>query len=485
MESMEIMEYWRIIVRRKEIIIVLLLTALISSYVASELTEPVYEASTTILIRDPTSSLEIPFFDTGALSGKNPVQNYVEILKSRHLAQFAASKLGLEDDPHSSEFLGFKQGISVLPVQGTDTIRISVQSTDPKFAAEVANTVVEAFIELNQLANQEEARNARVFIEEQLTIVQQDLLAAEEALNRYRTEHKVIAPLQESVSLVSELSALDKMMAETMVQISEAKTRMSKLEEQLTQQDQTLIASRSVTDNPLLMEHRAELGRLEVQLAALKQTYTGVHPQVIAVEAQIDEVKRQMAVALQDVVDSESRATNPVYQSILQDLIAWQIEVIALEARLSTLQDLVEDKQQAMGGLPSTEMEVQRLTRNLSVTEELYTLLLTKYEEIRITEAMKSANVQIVDKAVVPQRAIKPRKRLNLAISGFLGLFVGCGLAFFLEYIDTTIKTAEEVEELLGLPVLGMIPNFDDSSRPRKRKRKRMSRKSGSAKRSI
>lgn len=482
--ELELIDYWRIIVNRKEIIIILLFTALVSSYVVSELTVPVYEATTTLLIRDTNNQLDMPFLDAGALSGKNPVQNYIEILKSRQLAQMVARKLGVESDPHSPEFIHFKNQISVAPIQGTDAIRISVQSTDPQFAAKVANTMVEAFIELNQLANQEEARNARLFIEEQLEIVQQELIEAEEALNAYRTEYKVIAPTQEGASLVSELSALDKMMAETLVQISEARTRMVKLEEQLTQQDRTLMVSRSVTDNPLLTQYRSDLARLEIELAALRQKYTGAHPQVIAVEAQIEQVKQQMLAVLQEVMDDEAQATNPVYQKALQDFVASQIELIALEARLDTLQKLIEEKEQSMGELPNTEMVVQRLTRNLSVTEQLYILLLTRYEEIRISEAMKSANVQVIDEAVVPRTPIKPRKNLNLAISGMLGLFAGCGLAFLLDYVDTTLKTAEQVEQVLGIPVLGMIPNFEESKRSRKY-RKRRSVRSSSVKRSM
>ena len=92
--ELELIDYWRIIVNRKEIIIILLFTALVSSYVVSELTVPVYEATTTLLIRDTNNQLDMPFLDAGALSGKNPVQNYIEILKSRQLAQMVARKLG-------------------------------------------------------------------------------------------------------------------------------------------------------------------------------------------------------------------------------------------------------------------------------------------------------------------------------------------------------------------------------------------------------
>ena len=88
-------------------------------------------------------------------------------------------------------------------------------------------------------------------------------------------------------------------------------------------------------------------------------------------------------------------------------------------------------------------------------------MLAKRYEEARISEVMEPTDVQIVDVAIAPERPIKPRKTLNVAIAAVLGLFVGTGLAFALEYMNRTIRTADDVEQYLGLPVLGSIPAVD------------------------
>lgn len=80
----------------------------------------------------------------------------------------------------------------------------------------------------------------------------------------------------------------------------------------------------------------------------------------------------------------------------------------------------------------------------------------------KVTEIMQVENVQIIDKAEVPKSPIKPNKKMNLAIAGVLGLMIGFGLAFIIEYFDDTIKTPEDIQKYLDLPVVGTIPVFPD-----------------------
>jgi capsular polysaccharide biosynthesis protein len=96
-------------------------------------------------------------------------------------------------------------------------------------------------------------------------------------------------------------------------------------------------------------------------------------------------------------------------------------------------------------------------------------MLRSKYEEMRISEAMKVSGIYVVDEAIVPTTPVKPRKLLNTAIAGILGLFVAVGIAFILEHMDTTFKTLEEVERAVSAPILGVIPDFTSVQRKRKR----------------
>ncbi|MDK2917602.1 MAG: protein tyrosine kinase modulator [Candidatus Petromonas sp.] len=79
-----------------------------------------------------------------------------------------------------------------------------------------------------------------------------------------------------------------------------------------------------------------------------------------------------------------------------------------------------------------------------------------------VTRIMKIDNVQVIDKAVVPHNPVKPRPLLNMVIAGFLGVMIGLGIVFLIEYLDNTIKTPNDVERYLELPIIGAIPNMDE-----------------------
>jgi uncharacterized protein involved in exopolysaccharide biosynthesis len=121
--------------------------------------------------------------------------------------------------------------------------------------------------------------------------------------------------------------------------------------------------------------------------------------------------------------------------------------------------------------LPDKELRLARLERAVRVSENIYLLLLEKYQEARINEVMEFGDIRIIDKALAPDEPIKPNKKLNLVIGGILGLMLGVMMVFFLEYMDNTIKNTEDVERILNLPILGVIPK-DTPEKKKKRKRK-------------
>ena len=108
-----------------------------------------------------------------------------------------------------------------------------------------------------------------------------------------------------------------------------------------------------------------------------------------------------------------------------------------------------------------------RVMRDALVAQEIYSMLAKRYEEARISEVMQPTDAQVVNPAVEPDQRIRPRRTLNVAIAAILGLFCGLGAAFFLEYMNRTIRTADDVKDYLGLPVLGAIPDIEKTGQLR------------------
>ncbi len=116
--------------------------------------------------------------------------------------------------------------------------------------------------------------------------------------------------------------------------------------------------------------------------------------------------------------------------------------------------------QKKLRDLERNEKQLNALLRDVTINESNYELYLTKFEEARISEAMdqqKIANVRVIEPAVPPFKPIKPKKKLIVLIGGFLGLFLGAGMAFLIEFIHPVFRTRDDIDQFLGLPVLAVL----------------------------
>ncbi len=153
---------------------------------------------------------------------------------------------------------------------------------------------------------------------------------------------------------------------------------------------------------------------LEFELASTSQRYTDKHPLVMQLKGQIKELKEQV------------------------------------------------------GDFSGKDLEYARVTRRVGVNKKLYAMLKEKLEEARISEAQKVGDVSIIDPATMPRSPVGPPKEMVIVISGIMGLILGVGLAFMFEALDTSIGTIEDVEKLVSLPVLGVIPSVSSELKEEK-----------------
>jgi uncharacterized protein involved in exopolysaccharide biosynthesis len=216
-----------------------------------------------------------------------------------------------------------------------------------------------------------------------------------------------------------------------------------------------------------MQQYKGKLADLEVQLVSLRQNYTDQHPQVLAVTAAIAETKKKLNSEAARIVNGEASSMNPIHLGLLTDKIVSEAEIAAAIAQQGAIQKIIDDEEQQLTKLPVKEQGLAKVMRDASVNQELYIMLAKRYEEARISEVMQPTDVQLIDKAISPEKPIKPKKMLNVLIAAIFGLAIGCGLAFALEYLNRTIRNGEDVKKYLDLPVLGSVPDFNaDTSVP-------------------
>jgi polysaccharide chain length determinant protein (PEP-CTERM system associated) len=468
MEELDLLDILRILRKYLWMIALLLVVSIIGVLTVNELMAPVYQADATVLVQ--RDAVGMAFMDMPNLNNKD-ILNYVEILKSRTIAERVAERMYPDKEITAALVGSIRKSISVSTVAQTDMIKISAISTDQREAMELVNTYVEVFVEDSRDANQSQARIAREFIEAQVASVSAELLEAEEKLLEFKKNEGTVYPTEETKAVLEQIAKLEAEKAELAISLSETRTRLNEVYRQLEAQDETVISSKTITDNPILTEYKKRLTNLELELSIALERFTERHPTVVALQTEITEVKQRIEREVERIISAETVTTNPLRQSLLGEVIALETSQAALVSRQDALVDVIAEVESRLTTLPEKELELARLLREQTVAERIYMILLENLEEAKIAEAREIADIRLVDPAVYPRTPIKPRKMLNLAIGGVLALCVGCGMALALEYFDTTIKTSEDVERILGLPVMGAIPNLESASR-RRRKRK-------------
>ncbi|AJQ26009.1 GumC family protein [Pelosinus fermentans] len=447
--------------KRRGLIIKIFTGMVVFAVAISFLVPPTYEAETNLRIKQPkglANSLlgDLPMGNSGAT--KQLMSTYAEILKSRTVVQAVIDKtqtdgVSEEDIPTYEQML---KRITTQPVKDTEILKVKVTAKSPEEAELVANTLVNTFNERMTYLVRSEQTGIREFIGERLKESKKELEQAETVLEKYKREQKIVAPEEETKAMVDKFAAVDKLAAENTVAMSAAQARLGTAKQQLNKEKPGFVA-----DSPLIQQYKTKLAELEVNLVSLSSKYTEKHPEVMATRAAINETNSKLSSEISRVITADAPSMNPIHQGLLQSQIESEAEIAARTAQSQAIKGIMTSSEQDLNKLPAKEQGLAKVMRDANVNQEIYIMLAKRHEEARISEAMQPTDVQIIDVAIAPEKPISPKKTLNVVIAAILGLFVGTGIAFLLEYMNKTVRNADDVQQYLDLPVLGSIPDFD------------------------
>ncbi len=435
----------------------------IITVIVSFIIPPTYEAETTLRVKQPKGLADSLLADLPMGNSANTKQlmtTYAEILKSRTVVETVIEKT-LADKEEVPQYEDMLKRITTLPVKDSELFKIKVTAKSAEEAQLVANTLVDTFTERMTLLVRSEQSEVRKFIGERMMESKKELEKAETLLQKYKTEEKIAAPTEEMKAIVERLSSISKLSAENTVALASSEAKVSSANYQLAQEKPGFVA-----DSPLIQQYKGKLADLEVQLVTLSQNYTEQHPQVVATHAAIKETKAKLNMEAARVVNSEAPSINPIHLGLLQEKIQAEAEIAAGNAQKKAISNIVAEGEKELNKLPAKEQGLARVMRDATVAQEIYIMLAKRHEEARISEVMQPTDVQVIDVAAMPVKPIRPRKVLYAMIAGILGLLMGLGLAFMSEYMNKTVKSAEDVKDYLDLPVLGSIPHFDSETKP-------------------
>lgn len=431
---------------------------------------PIYEASTTLKIEPQSQGSITDLFSSQITSSRPDISTEVELIKSRSNIETVVDELNLvsyfkDTNPEitKNDVINIvSEMISISPVKDTKIVKISVQSPDPILATSIANKLAEVYNELLKSLSKNEYTVKRQFIESQIPKLESELKEAEDSLRKFKEENNVFVLDEEAKNILSLMLNYDSQINSYLLQKQENKATIEALNEMLKKVDEKIVSSETITTNPIVNQLKSQLVEYRIELAGLSNTYSENDPKIVELKKKISETEKILKDEVAKIVTSQVQSINPAYQELYTQLIESQYKAEVYDSIIESLKTLRDTYQEKMSKLPLLEQKLLELERDIKVKESLYTLLLEKLEETKIAEAGVVGTANIIDKAIVPEKPVKPNKKLTLAIGGVLGIFLGILIVFVVEYADKSIKDEEEVKRIArGSVILGRIPRFE------------------------
>lgn len=459
----------RVIMRRRWIVLGAFLPVLVSSIIFSARQPNIYEANISLLVQRDNKPILGMMMETE--QSRNMINNQVEIIRSRSLAGEAALILKARPDARELGFLAdtlltetIMFSTAVLSSRTSDVITVVASSNGPTQAAAIANTVGQAFISRNLSYSRGEFTEIRRFLEVQLPIIEKRLFSEENQLRLFKQTNQVISLSDESKFLIDKLTGFESQYNLTRVERESAEKRLAYLQGQLDFQKKNMLENVSQVSSPLASGLRQDLLTLQTQMATMtSQGFQGDHPKMKELGKKIENTKSRLKEEISKIVAQDNGGIDPILfsEDLVVKILDLQVEIETYKAKELAQQRVVNDYLGKLKAIPPKEVELARLTRQFELDDNIYKMLMEKYEEVRISEAGKLGNVKIIDPAEIPKEPVGPRRKLNIIFGAFLGLALGIGLVLLMEYMDTSLKNIHDIEQFLGLPVLGLIPAID------------------------
>ena len=260
-----------------------------------------------------------------------------------HLKNFAASiLLGVSNNQDNNEEETtleditklVRESLTVNSLKNTNIIEINSENLNPKLASIIANSTASVFVEESRSINRSRASEAKRFIEEQLIEKETELKKVEEEKLEYKRQENILYLDEETKINIEQLANFQSQEIEVNNQIVENKAELAEVHRQLEKQAETYISSETITTNPAVRELQSQLTNLEIQLPTLLEKYSKGSPQVSEAEIKIREIKNKISEKVAEIVGSKVSARNPIYQTLLAQVVTLETTLISLETKM-------------------------------------------------------------------------------------------------------------------------------------------------------
>jgi tyrosine-protein kinase Etk/Wzc len=470
-ESQQIISALGRVFKRRKLALVASMVGVLAPVVAyNQMTPPLYEAASSVVFEEVGSGIggEVSSHSNADLLLFNRIEEIKSIAFSDDVARalpqeikerFPQPRIPRGDLTQNVSAVVHKS-MTATPLRNSNIVRIRVQMGDPFLCQTVANLCLDVLQQRSYRIRHEGVADLRKFIEDQLVRFRGQLQQAEHNLMQFKQANSITSLDNESTEMLRRMTEAEVLLNRTRADRSGAEERRAAIQSALAAQRGSLVQEVTTVSTPSAQRLKDRLVDLQGQFAQLVvQEYPADHPQRLQLQQEIDQTKKALAEEALKVA-SGTTLGDPIarLEKNVEEAVALDIEIESMKAREIALAQTLGDYREFLAQLPSQEVALARLVLDRDVNAKIYTSLLERREEVRISEAKRLPTSRVIDRAQLPREPIRPRRKMNLMLGTIVGLIAGCGIGLLLESRSAKLGSTHDLEQETGWTVLAMIP---------------------------
>ena len=370
-----------------------------------------------------------PIADAGEKEQLSEAEKQEEKIKS--LAMMISNSISVENPDENDSY------------RAGNILEVSFISSNPKFAKTVVNSVASAYKQLLMEMRMESTAETIEWLKAKAASQREKLEASEKELQEYKKAHDIYTVDNEEALFPSKIQELSNSLTQAQTEVRELESLYQEIKKISTQEALNLPV---VAENIIVGGLRQKIIDKEQEIQGLSKTIGIKHPRMIRAKKDLAALKTKLEAEIQGVIESVKN------------------KYMLAKEKADNIQRLLDQTKQSAAIMSDKFIQYEILNRDVEVNRLLYDRLISRIKEYNATENKQTIDVWVVEEARTPEAPMSERPKRTLLLGLLVSLMAGIGLAFFLEYLDNTVKTAEDAEAKLDEPVLGMVPLYKAKS---------------------
>ena len=473
--SGHLLDYWSILVRRRWVIYLSVIALTLFALVASFIATPYYKATATLQIERYTPNIltfrDLSQADYSWTAYSDFYQTQYKLISSAAVARKAIYRTSLLDHPNfqaaagepgllsrikalipsrtkrvqlSPEEIATKQvqaNLEVAPVRNSHLVQVSWVAAEPELAAQVANAVAEAYVQFNIESRYTNSDQAEEFLVNQIGQLKREIREIEESLLQYGEAKSIVSIDDASNITLQALEDVAHKRTEAQIRLAEAEATYRAV------MSASPDALSEVASSALIARLRQEYASYEAEFSEKSRQFKDDWPGMQTLKSKLDQARIRLDFETELIANQVRASAQAAYRQAASEVRNYD--------------NLLADQEGAAQTMKRDAVEYANLQSEVKKKRETLNTLIGRQNEMALSSRLKdvdsSTNVRIMERAQPPAAPFRPRTKFNLLVGFLMGLMLGIGGALFVEYLDNTINSADDLEKIISLPVLAVV----------------------------